>query len=93
MSKFDYFSRPLSDIFSETPDLASYHALLPQADMKEMNPSQGAAADMSEGLDLRAADRVNDALFNRILWHMLKPGVAAPRSPNKAPLHTLEVTR
>jgi DNA-binding beta-propeller fold protein YncE len=93
MSKFDYFSRPLSDIFSETPDLASYHALLPQADMKEMNPSQGAAADMSEGLDLRAADRVDDALFNRILWHMLKPGSAAPRSPNKAPLHTLEVMR
>jgi hypothetical protein len=93
MSKFDYFSRSLADIFSETPDFTPYRALVPQADMNEMNPSQGAAAQMSEGLDLRAADRSDDALFNRILWHMLKPGSAAPPAVNKAPLHALEAAR
>lgn len=93
MSKFDYFSRSLADVFSETPDLSPYTALVPQADRNEMNPSQGAAAQMSEGLDLREADRSNDALFNQILWQMLKPELPAPPVASKAPLHTLQVAR
>lgn len=93
MSKFDYFSRSLADVFSETPNLAPYNALIPQVDRKELNPSQGAAARMSEGLDLSAADRIEDALFNRVLWYMLKPDTVAPRVAKKAPLHTLEAAR
>jgi DNA-binding beta-propeller fold protein YncE len=93
MSKFDYFSRSLADVFSETPNLAPYSALVPQADMKEMNPSQGAAAQLSEGLDLQGADRSDDALFNRILWLMLRPDSPAPSAIYKAPLHTLQAAR
>ena len=93
MSKFDYFSRSLADVFSETPNLAPYSALVPQADMKEMNPSQGAAAQLSEGLDLQGADRSDDALFNRILWLMLRPDSPVPSAIYKAPLHTLQAAR
>ena len=93
MSKFDYFSRSLADVFSMTPDFAPYRSLVPQADMKETNPSKGVAARMSEGLDLQAADRSDDALFNRVLWYMLKPDNAAPSIGNKAPLHTLQAAR
>ena len=93
MSKFDYFSRSLADVFSQTPDFAPYRSLVPLADMKETNPSKGVAARMSEGLDLRAADRSDDALFNRVLWYMLKPDSAPPPSGNKAPLHTLQAAR
>jgi DNA-binding beta-propeller fold protein YncE len=93
MSKFDYFSRSLSDVFSDTPNLAPYSALIPSVDMKEMNPPQGPAARMSEGLDLRAADRSDDSLFNSVLWYMLKPDSAAPWVPKKAPLHTLQAAR
>lgn len=93
MSKFDYFSRSLADVFSQTPDFAPYRSLVPQVDMKETNPSKGVAARMSEGLDLRAADRSDDALFNRVLWYMLKPDSAPPSSGNKAPLHTLQAAR
>jgi DNA-binding beta-propeller fold protein YncE len=93
MSKFDYFSRSLADVFSQTPDFAPYRSLVPLADMKETNPSKGVAARMSEGLDLRAADRSDDALFNRVLWYMLKPDSAPPSSGNKAPLHTLQAAR
>jgi len=93
LSKFDYFSRSLADVFSETPKLAPYSALLPQVDMHEMNPSQGPAAQMSEGLDLRAADRSDDALFNRILWYMLKQGSEAPPAAGKAPFHLLQVAQ
>lgn len=93
MSKFDYFSRSLADVFSQTPDFAPYRSLVPQVDRKETNPSKGVAARMSEGLDLRAADRSDDALFNRVLWYMLKPDSAPPSSGNKAPLHTLQAAR
>ena len=93
MSKFDYFSRPLADVFSPTPDFAPYRSLVPQADMKETNPSKGVAAQMSQGLDLRAADRSDGALFNRVLWYMLKPDNAAPSVGNKAPLHNLHAAR
>jgi len=93
MSKFDYFSRSLAEVFSETPNFAPYSALVPQADRNEMNPSQGTAAQLSQGLDLQAADRSDDALFNRILWLMLKPASPTPPAASKAPLHTLQAAR
>ncbi len=89
LSKFDYFSRSLADVFSATPDLSPYRAITPQADMKELNPAQGAAAQMSEKLDLTAADRNNDDLFNQILWLMMKPDGPAPNVVNKAPIHAM----
>jgi len=93
LSKFDYFSRSLADVFGETPNLGPYSALLPQVDMHEMNLSQGPAAQMSEELDLRAADRSDDGLFNKILWYMLKPDSPAPPAASKAPLHALQVAQ
>ena len=93
MSKFDYFSRSLAEVFSETPNFAPYSALVPQADRNEMNPSQGTAAQLSQGLDLQAPDRSDDALFNRILWLMLRPDNPIPPAAYKAPLHTLQAAR
>ncbi|HEY6251081.1 MAG TPA: bifunctional YncE family protein/alkaline phosphatase family protein [Candidatus Angelobacter sp.] len=90
LSKFDYFSRPMSDVFSDTPDLTPYRALNPEVDMKELNPAQGAAARMSEGLDLSAADRVNDEVFNRILWYMIKADSPAPPIVPRSPLDQLQ---
>src|SRR5207244_6397515 len=43
LSQFDYFSRPLSDVFSETPDLSPFTSFAPQVDMNEMNASQEVA--------------------------------------------------
>lgn len=90
LSKYDYFSRPLTDVFADKPDLRPYQALTPKTDMQEMNPAQGTAAQMSEGLDFGAADRVNDEVFNRILWLMMKPDTSAPLVLSKAPLHALQ---
>jgi hypothetical protein len=90
LSKYDYFSRSLADIFAGTPDLSAWTALAPQIDMHEMNPSTTAAARMSEGLDFSAPDRVNDALFNNILWQMLKGTEPFPVAQAKAPMHLLQ---
>ncbi len=71
LSKFDYFSRSLVDIFAPAPDLTPYDPIIPTQDLNEKNPQNTAAARMSEGLDLSAPDRADDQLYNRILWLML----------------------
>jgi DNA-binding beta-propeller fold protein YncE len=93
LSKFDYFSRSLADIFAPTPNLTPYDAITPKQDLDEKNPQNTAAARMSEGLDLSAPDRVDDQVYNRILWLMLKGDVEQPATRNCAPLHALEASR
>ena len=93
LSKFDYFSRPLTDIFAATPDLTPYDPAIPTQDLNEKNPEKTAAASMSEGLDFSAPDRVDDALYNRILWLMLKGDAPPPVARNHAGLHALQSSK
>lgn len=90
LSKFDYFSRSLTDIFAPRPDLTPYDPLKPAQDLNEKNPQNTAAARMSEGLDLSGPDRVDDQLYNGILWLMLKGDAPPPVARNRAPLHVLQ---
>ncbi|MGD0213732.1 MAG: bifunctional YncE family protein/alkaline phosphatase family protein [Terriglobales bacterium] len=93
LSKFDYFSRPLTDIFALTPDLTPYDPAVPTQDLNEKNPEKTAAARMSEGLDFSAPDRVDDALYNRILWLMLKGDTPAPVARSRVALHALQSSK
>ncbi|MFZ1918960.1 MAG: bifunctional YncE family protein/alkaline phosphatase family protein [Terriglobales bacterium] len=90
LSKFDYFSRSLADIFAPTADLMPYDPIIPTQDLNEKNPEKTAAARMSEGLDLSAPDRVDDQVYNRILWLMLKGDVPPPVVRNHGALHALQ---
>jgi hypothetical protein len=93
LSKFDYFSRSLADIFASTPDLTPYDPVVPTQDLNEKNPEKTAAARMSEGLDFSAPDRVNDQLYNRILWMMLKGDAPPPAARTHAALHALQSSK
>jgi DNA-binding beta-propeller fold protein YncE len=93
LSKFDYFSRSLADIFVPAPDLTSYDPIIPTQDLNEKNPENTAAARMSEGLDFSAPDRVDDQLYNRILWLMLKSDVPPPLAQSHAALHALQSSK
>jgi hypothetical protein len=48
---------------------------------------------MSEGLDLTAPDRVDDQLYNRILWLMLKSDTRSPVAQSHAALHALQSSK
>jgi DNA-binding beta-propeller fold protein YncE len=72
LSQFDYYGRPLRDVFTSTPDLAAYTALKPAMSLTDRNPSVGRGAERSKRLDLTAEDRGDDDLFNEILWQGLK---------------------
>ena len=93
LSKFDYFSRSLADIFAPTADLAPYDPIVPTQDLNEKNPPNTAAARMSEGLDLSAPDRVDDQVYNRILWLMLKGDVPPLAAQTHAALHALQSSK
>jgi len=93
LSKFDYFSRSLADIFASTPDLTPFDAITPKQNLSEKNPQNTAAARMSEELDLSSVDRVDDQVYNRILWTMLKDNAPQPQIRNWAPLHALEASQ
>jgi hypothetical protein len=92
LSKYDYFSRPLTDVFSSTPDLAPYHAIAAQVDLNEMNPPGTESARLSSALDFSAPDRASEAVSNAILWRVVK-GTAPPPVSAKAPVHELVVSR
>jgi DNA-binding beta-propeller fold protein YncE len=93
LSKFDYFSRTLADIFTPAPDLIPYDPIVPTQDLNEKNPQNTAAARLSENLDLSAPDRVDDQQYNRILWLMLKGDVPPPVTTNRAALHALQSSK
>jgi phospholipase C len=73
LSQFDYYGRPLRDVFADAPNLAPYAALRPATDLGARNPAStrtGAAAP--KRLDLSREDRVDDDVFNRVLWRAMK---------------------
>jgi hypothetical protein len=72
LSKFDHFARPLGEAFTSTPDTAAYVALEPRVSRHETNPDSTQAARLSRRLDLSQEDRADVALFNRILWQVMK---------------------
>lgn len=93
LSKFDYFSRSLTNIFMSTPDLTSYDAIIPAQDLNDMNPPDTPAARLSESLDFTALDRADEQVYNRILWLMLKGDVPPPVTRSHAALHAMQSSR
>jgi DNA-binding beta-propeller fold protein YncE len=84
LSQFDYYGRPLRDVWRATPDLTPYSVLTPAVRLDEMNPGRTAAAAVSARLDLSAEDRADEDLFNRVLWATIKgAGVPYPE-PTRA---------
>ena len=77
LSQFDYFGRPLTNIWSSTPDLTPYEVITPTQPLDERNPAQGRGAIESRRLKLDVEDASDDDDFSRILWHAVK-GYDAP---------------
>ena len=79
MSQFDYFGRPLRDIWADSPDLRPYSALTPAQSLDDVNARGTRDARESAKLDLDIEDAADEGLFNRILWRTIKgPGVPYP---------------
>jgi len=90
LSKFDYYSRPLREIFTEKPDLTPYVALRSEQPLDEMNPARSQSARASRRLDLDRVDAADEDAFNRVLWNLLKGSQPYP-GPKR--MSSLEMVR
>ncbi|MBA2686342.1 MAG: bifunctional YncE family protein/alkaline phosphatase family protein [Gemmatimonadaceae bacterium] len=77
-SHFDHFGRPLREIWRSSPDNRAYTALTPAQPLAELNLASAAGARASAHIDLAREDRVDDTVFNRILWRALKGTMPYP---------------
>ena len=72
LSQFDYFGRPLRDVWRDAPDTTRYVATVPTQSLTEMNPRRTAAATLSRSLNFDAEDTQDETQFNRVLWMAIK---------------------
>ena len=73
LSQFDFYGRPLREIWSREPDVTPYVALVPAQSLTERNPaSRGPGAEEAAGLDFTFEDIAEEDGFNRSLWLALK---------------------
>jgi hypothetical protein len=78
LSQFDFYGRPLREIWSGTPDLTPFTALVPAQSLDERNPvSGGLGAREAAALDFTFEDVAEEDGFNRSLWLAIK-GTAVP---------------
>ncbi len=78
-SQFDYYGRPLRDVFADAPELSPYTVLLPEVSLEEVNPEEGPGVAESMHLDFRFEDLADEDTFNRALWLAIKgPSVPYP---------------
>jgi DNA-binding beta-propeller fold protein YncE len=90
LSKFDFYGRPLREVFTGTPNLTPYVALKSEQPLNEMNPAKGTSAQASLDLNLDRVDAADEDTFNRILWSLLKGGQPYPGTKR---MSSLEVAR
>ncbi len=88
LSQFDYYGRPLRDIWSDTPDTRPWSVMTPRVDMNAKNPAGTTGARESAKLDLEIEDVAAEDPFNHIIWDAVKPGVPYPGVRRGATLET-----
>jgi hypothetical protein len=72
LSQFDYYGRPLTDVWATEPDTRPYDVLTPGIPLDEKNPRSTRSALESRRLHLDTEDASDDDDFSRILWHAVK---------------------
>ena len=78
LSQFDFFGRPLGEIWSDAPDLAPYTALVPAQSLTQRSPRTGGpGSEEAAKLDFTFEDVADENAFNRSLWLALK-GTSIP---------------
>ncbi len=91
LSQFDFFGRPVTEIFGPSADLRPYAALTPAQRLDEVNKAGTREARESATLDLIFEDTADEQLFNQILWRTIKgPNVPYPGTRR---MSTLEYAR
>ncbi|MCY7351984.1 MAG: bifunctional YncE family protein/alkaline phosphatase family protein, partial [Cytophagaceae bacterium] len=84
MSQYDAGATPMFRSFTATPNVAPYQALPSNVDLETLNTAYTPSAKKSEGLDFADVDRIDDNLFNEILWKGLRGEEALVPAPRRS---------
>lgn len=84
MSQYDAGATPMFRSFTATPSLAPYDAVPANVDLNAVNTAATHSAKRSEGLDFTDVDRIDDKLFNEILWKGLRGEDAQVPAPRRS---------
>ena len=84
MSQYDAGATPMWRSFTSKPDFSNYAAVPSTVDLNEINKINSLSARLSENLDFTDVDRINDHLFNEILWK----GIKGENIPLPAPIRS-----
>jgi hypothetical protein len=84
MSQFDAAARPMYNAFSSKLDLTAFKHEVPKVDLKELNKPGGFGAIWMESQDLTKEDRIDDVLFNEVIWKSLKGSNSSVPPPVRA---------
>jgi hypothetical protein len=85
LSQFDFYGRPLADVFSAEANAAPYTHLVPGISLDENNPARTRAARASSRLDFEREDQADEDTFNRVLWAAIKGEDAPYPGTRRAP--------
>ncbi len=79
MNQLDLSAEPMSDCFTDKPDFRPYKAVRNKIPLDQLNPplvslsgDQLYWAKKSMEQDLDDVDRIDEDVFNRIIWHSVK---------------------
>lgn len=83
MSQYDAAAMPMFACFTNTPNLKPYKHIPANIDLDTKNTAMTEPARQSEKIDLRYADKVDDRLFNEIIWKAVRGEHAVMPAPRR----------
>ncbi len=90
MSQYDAAALPMFACFTNTPTLTPYTHIPANVDLEAKNTAMTEPARQSEKIDLRYADKIDDRLFNEIIWKTVKGEHSVMPAPKRGAFLSVE---
>ncbi len=84
MSQYDAAATPMWRSFTAKPDFTPFESVPSNIDLNEVNKVQNGVSDLSANLDFSEVDKIDDRLFNEILWKGIKGEAAQVPAPRRS---------
>lgn len=84
MSQYDAAATPMWRSFTSRPDFTPFQSLPCNVDLNDVNKVFNTAAKLSAQLDFSEVDKIDDNLFNQILWKGIRGETAQVPAPRRS---------
>ena len=84
MSQYDAGAMAMFRSFTATPNATPYQSVPSNVNLSAVNTAYTPSARKSEGLDFSDVDKIDDKLFNEILWKGLRGETAVVPTPRRS---------